>query len=59
MLDGLMYVSFVSLTWFSFLRYTHCLLPVAFKGISVATLNKSSCTLPMVTLEWRIPILIS
>ena len=30
-LDGLMYVSFVSLTWFSFLRYIHCLLPVAFK----------------------------
>ena len=31
MFDGLMYVSFVSLTWFSFLRYIHCLLPVEFK----------------------------
>ena len=31
MLDRLMYVSFVSLTWFSFLRYIHCLLPVTFK----------------------------
>ena len=30
-LDGLMYVSFVSLTLFSFLRYVHCLLAVAFK----------------------------
>ena len=31
MLDGLMCVSFVSLTWFSFLRYIHCLHPLAFK----------------------------
>ena len=31
LLDGSMYVSFVSLTWFSFLRYIHCLLPVELK----------------------------